>query len=80
MVGRLGSTKFPSNEFVFHDHYFLGQDGQTAHIKCEIHLVDVLDANLLIGVMCKVPKALCLIHRTKQLLSVTVTTSQLMLK
>jgi hypothetical protein len=50
MVGGLGSTRFPSNEFVLLDFYFPGRDGRTAHIKCEVHLVESLDANLLIGV------------------------------
>ncbi len=50
MVEELGETRFPLNKFVLLDIFFRSKNSQIAQIQREIHLVEKLNAILLIGV------------------------------
>ena len=55
-VRRIGSVAHNANQFVLMDIYLQGTDGRVALIQREVHLVDELKANILIGINILAPE------------------------
>lgn len=49
-VSGIGPSSHAANQYALVDIYLPGNNGRTAHSKREVHLVDSLKANLLIGI------------------------------
>ena len=59
-VRGIGSTDHKTNEYVLLDFYILHKDNRTAHLRRELHVVEELHANILIGIDIMGPEGIVL--------------------
>ena len=59
-VSGIGQTKHSAREYAMMDFYLPGKDGRVANFRREVHLVDNLKANLLVGVDIMVPEGIAI--------------------